>query len=83
MDVPPTAIPPTVASPAGGGDHTFNGKEVSPAWWPCAQGQIKGNLNSMIYHVPTGRDYAKTYENVQCFNSVAEAQAAGFRAAKR
>jgi hypothetical protein len=76
----PPAPPPAAG---GGGDHTFNGKIVDPPWWPCAQGQTKGNLNSMVYHWPGARDYAKTYANVQCFNTSDEATAAGFRAAKR
>lgn len=62
-----------------GGDNA----NVDPAWWPCKEGQIKGNINSDIYHVPTGRDYAKTWRNVACFDSEQDAQDHGFRAAKR
>ena len=50
---------------------------------PCQPGQIKGNRNSQIYHAPGQRDYAKTQANVQCFDTEAEAQAAGYRRAKR
>ncbi len=57
--------------------------DTSAAWYPCQQGQIKGNLNSGIYHVPSGASYATTRANVQCFNTEAEAIAAGFRKAKR
>lgn len=47
-----------------------------------ANGRIIGNKNSMIYHVPTGRDYKKvTYRNAVFFDTEAEAQAAGFRRA--
>jgi endonuclease YncB( thermonuclease family) len=51
--------------------------------YPCAVNQIKGNLNSKIYHVPGGASYAKTTANVQCFNTEAEAITAGFRRAQR
>lgn len=59
-------------SPAAGAD-----------WYPCEQGQIKGNRNSAIYHVPGGDSYVKTRLNVQCFDTEALAQAAGFRRAKK
>jgi hypothetical protein len=83
--LPPTAEPPTALPPAAPapGQPSFNGNRVDPAWYPCQQGQIKGNRNSGIYHPPSGRDYSKTYKNVQCFNSEAEAQSGGFRAAKQ
>ncbi|MFM7678883.1 MAG: thermonuclease family protein [Roseiflexaceae bacterium] len=50
---------------------------------PCQVNQIKGNRNSMIYHVPSGASYAKTKANVECFDSEAAAEAAGYRKAKR
>ena len=50
---------------------------------PCAPGQIKGNRNSGVYHAPGQRDYARTTANVECFDSEAEAQAAGYRKASR
>ena len=50
---------------------------VDPPWLPCAEGQIKGSKNGK-YHVPGGRYYARTYSEVTCFNSEAEAQAAQF-----
>lgn len=81
--VNPTEPPPAPTASTGGGGPGFLGGKVDPAWWPCTQGQIKGNLNSMIYHWPTARDYARTYANVQCFNTEDEALAAGFRRAKR
>jgi hypothetical protein len=49
---------------------------------PCKAGQIKGNLNSMIYHVPGQRYYAQTKNNVQCFDREADAVTAGFRKSK-
>lgn len=49
-----------------------------------ANGRIIGNKNSMIYHLPTGRDYKKvTYRNAVFFNTAQEAEAAGFRQAKK
>jgi hypothetical protein len=51
--------------------------------YPCQPGQIKGNRNSGIYHAPGQRDYAKTQANVECFDTEAAAQAAGYRRAKR
>lgn len=50
---------------------------------PCQVNQIKGNRNSMIYHVPGGASYAKTKANVECFDSEAAAAAANYRKAKR
>lgn len=47
-------------------------------------GRIKGNRKSMIYHVPGGASYNKISErNVVYFNTEADAQAAGYRRAKR
>ncbi|HEY3115833.1 MAG TPA: hypothetical protein VGK54_03750 [Chloroflexota bacterium] len=48
---------------------------------PCQIGQIKGNRSSKIYHVPGGGSYAQTKASVQCFDTEAAAQAAGFRRA--
>jgi hypothetical protein len=49
---------------------------------PCDIGQIKGNRDSKIYHVPTGGSYARTKNKVDCFTTEAEAQAAGYRRAR-
>lgn len=51
--------------------------------YPCKTGQVKANRNTKIYHVPGGLSYARTQANVQCFDTSAAAEAAGFRAAKR
>lgn len=51
--------------------------------FPCADGQIKGNINSSKYHVPGGQSYAKTVDSVICFNTAQEAESAGFIRAKR
>ncbi len=50
---------------------------------PCRPGQIKGNRDSHIYHLPGQQNYARTRADVVCFNTEAEAQAAGFRKALR
>lgn len=50
---------------------------------PCKPGEYKANINSDIYHAPGQRDYAKTQDNVRCFATSAEAEAAGFRQARR
>lgn len=49
---------------------------------PCQLGQIKGNRNSRIYHVPGGGSYSQTKANVQCFDDQTEAEAAGYRRAR-
>jgi len=57
-----------------------SGKPYDPNQ-PCV---IKGNISgsSKIYHIKGGASYDKTVPE-QCFNTEAEAQAAGFRKAKR
>lgn len=83
----PTAAPlPTAVPTPSGPVYTQEGpsrRRVDPAWWPCSQGQIKGNNNSRIYHAPGMRDYAYTFSNVTCFRSEADAVNAGFRRAQR
>ncbi len=67
---PPPAVTPIRTATAIGSD-------------PCQPGQIKGNRNSKIYHIPGGQFYEKTYQNVQCFETEAQAVAAGYRRAQR
>lgn len=56
----------------------------TPAVYDTTQGKIKGNRNSMIYHCPGQRDYNRiSITNVVHFDTEAEAQAAGYRKAKR
>lgn len=47
----------------------------------CA-GKIKGS-SSMIYHVPGGAFYDKTTHPIRCFDTEAQANAAGFRKSSR
>ncbi|GIP32648.1 phospholipase D family protein [Paenibacillus sp. J2TS4] len=49
----------------------------------CEDPLIKGNKNSMVYHVPGGQSYEKTNANVEMFCTTEEAEAAGYRAAKQ
>lgn len=89
----PTAEPTTtlvatleaVSAPSSDQGPTYANGRVDPEWWPCQQGQIKGNQNSKsrIFHVPGQRDYARTFKSVECFDTEAEAIAAGYRKAKR
>ncbi|MHB1158792.1 MAG: sunset domain-containing protein [Chloroflexota bacterium] len=51
--------------------------------YPCRPGQIKGNRDSMIYHVPGGQSYDRTRKNVRCFDTEAEAAGEGYRRAYR
>ena len=51
--------------------------------YPCYPEQIKGDWNSMIFHLPWQASYSGIgsgpSQNVQCFDSEAEAQSFGFR----
>lgn len=76
---PPAAAPAPVPAPTTAPAPAA----AAPGYEPCQPGQIKGNRNSGIYHVPGGASYARTYANVECLNTEAEAQAAGYRRAQR
>lgn len=65
---PPPPAPPTSTSPSGWD---------CPSWVP-----IKGNANSMIYHVPGGAYYSRTKPE-ECFSTEAAAKAAGYRKSQR
>lgn len=69
----PIAVEP-IAAAAG---------RVQPEDGECpAAAPIKGNQDSMIYHVPSGRSYSRTRPE-ECFATREDAEAAGYRAAKR
>ncbi|MCX6019807.1 MAG: thermonuclease family protein [Chloroflexi bacterium] len=76
IGAPPTATQPANGSGASGSTAPINSKDC-PASHP-----LKGNQNSMIYHSPSQQAYNKTKPEV-CFATPADAQAAGYRAAKR
>lgn len=74
-----TSAPPaeTSASPAAVAGP------VQPVDGACPDdAPIKGNHDSLIYHVPGGRSYSRTKPE-QCFRTAADAEAQGYRAAKR
>ncbi len=75
-----TAVPVIIG---GGGSGGGGSSTIDAASAPCLVGQIKGNRRSMIYHVPDGAFYAKTYVAVDCFDSESAAIAAGYRRSKR
>lgn len=77
---PPAAAPPAAIAPVYHGEG--RDRTVDPPYWPCNEGQVKGN-DSGKYHVPGGQFYAKTYEGVTCFNTPAEAEAAGYVRSQR
>ena len=68
---------PSNYSPNISGAQTDLVKSPTPVSSTC-QGQIKGS-KSMIYHMPGGAFYNKTTSPIRCFNTEAEARAAGFR----
>jgi endonuclease YncB( thermonuclease family) len=61
---------------------TGTGGTVAPVGGECpASAPIKGNANSMIYHLP-GQQYYDITEAEECFATTSAAEAAGYRAAK-
>ncbi len=79
-DSPPPALPRPGPSASPPGVNALLPEVLAAR--PCRPGQIKGNRNSRIYHPPTDQHYARTYANVQCFDTEADAAAAGFRRAR-
>ena len=73
---------------AGTTDGSTGGSGFTGSWplagdaYPCPQSRpVKGNENSMIAHEPGDRYYTVTKPE-QCFTTMADAEAAGFRPAK-
>ena len=62
--------------------HGIKHETVDPPWWPCTPGQIKGKRSSLKYHGPESKTYAELYDGVDCFDTAAAAEAAGYVAAK-
>ena len=56
---------------------------ITAASAPCIVSQIKGNVRSLIYHVPTGVYYATTHTSVRCFVTEQDAIRAGYRRSLR
>jgi hypothetical protein len=77
---PPAVLPgPPVTNPS----PVTTPRPITGDSAPCVDGQIKGNNKSKIYHVPGQQDYVKTRIDVTCFDTEAQAVAAGFRKALR
>lgn len=59
-------------------------KSISPIdEWNCPETHlIKGNVNSMIYHLPNGTYYHRTKPE-KCYATEEDARADGFRKSKR
>lgn len=82
----PETITPTeapVATEVAPAPPVVDAPATSNASAPCAAGQLKGNETSHIFHAPGQLAYAKTHAHVTCFDTAAQATAAGYRAAKR
>ena len=63
-------------------DGSTPGTSVTPVGGECpSSAPIKGNANSMIYHRPDQQYYDITVAE-ECFATAAQAEAAGYRAAK-
>lgn len=45
---------------------------------PCKEGQIKGDNSTHNYYLPGMTGYSSLHNNVQCFNTMDQAQGAGF-----
>jgi len=79
VELAPTETPaPTIAAPKS--TPTINPAADS---YPCRAGQIKGNRDTNIYHVPGQATYARTRNNVACFDTEADALSAGYHKAQR
>ena len=50
---------------------------------PCRTGQVKASRDSGIYYALGHQDYVRTTVNVTCYDTPADAEAAGFRRAIR
>lgn len=76
------AAPSNAANPAPQHNGSSQYNPSDPAY-KYAQGQIIGNTNSKIYHMPYGRFYTKvSMKNAVFFKNEAQAQAAGYRASR-
>ena len=71
------------SSPTRSNDSTGNPASNHGDMNTAETGKIVGNRNSHIYHVPGQAGYRMNSANAIYFNSEAEAQAAGYRKAKR
>jgi hypothetical protein len=78
----PTPAAPTSA-PATAPTGTSAGARALPTGMNCPSTHpVKGNRESMIYHLPSGQFYAQTRPE-ECFATPADAEAAGYRRSQR
>ena len=63
-------------------NYTANIEQTQSASALSCEGKIKGS-GSYIYHLPGGSFYAKTTSPIACFDTEAQAIAAGFRKSSR
>jgi endonuclease YncB( thermonuclease family) len=75
--------PGEIYIPAPSSGSNSGQRDSNSASSPCFVGQVKGNANSGIYHVPGGSYYARTYANVECFDTEQQARNAGYRRSQR
>lgn len=65
-------------------DRQFQQKKTAPPQASAGEQAVHGNRRSKIYHLPGQQGYDKISErNIVIFQSAAEAEAAGYRAAQR
>lgn len=70
-----------VSPPVGSDNTATTSQRVNDHSLSC-EGKIKGNKNSMIYHIPGGQHYDRTTSNIEWFCSEDDAVNAGFRKSK-
>lgn len=73
----------TNSSASGSNYHHTSGSSYRGDMNTATAGRIVGNRNTKIYHVPGQADYRMSSKNAVYFSSEAQAQAAGYRKAKR
>ncbi len=73
----------TNSSASGSNYHHTSGSSYHGDMNTAATGRIVGNRNTKIYHVPGQAGYRMSSKNAVYFSSEAQAQAAGYRKAKR
>lgn len=73
-------LDPPPGSNAGPG--TLVDGRISPEWWPCEFDQVKGQRTTRLYHRPGEPDYDRVYEDIDCFDTLEEAEDAGYTPAQ-
>jgi micrococcal nuclease len=78
LSVPEVRVEEAFTPPANYTPNIAGIQTIAPQTGLNCEGKIKGS-SSLIYHLPGGSFYDRTTHPIRCFNSEAEAQAAGFR----